>query len=95
MSETTRRISDVADDTLDRVQDYSDQARTAAARARDRLADAAEKGGEWASERSREAAGSSRALLSAACDAISARPVMAVGIALVAGFLIARMASRH
>ena len=94
MSQTTDRMSATANEVADRMQDYSTQAKSSAASARDRLADAVEKGSDWASEKSRDLRATSQDLLGSACDAVSARPMVAVGIAAAVGYLLARMLAR-
>jgi hypothetical protein len=78
----------------DRVQAYSEQARTTAADATQRLADAADRTSEWAVEKSRGVNAVSDRLLGSVCDAIEARPLLALGIAILVGYAVSRVPSR-
>lgn len=90
----SRHMSVSESEIADRVQAYSDQAANTTTAVRERLTGAVEQGTRWAAKKTRAADASSREAFAAACDAISARPLWAIGIAVVAGLLLARVSAR-
>jgi hypothetical protein len=81
-------------DASQRVDDYADKLGDKVASVRDNVSDAVDSGTEWATAKARDASDASQALWSSVCDTVSARPMAAIGIATVAGFLIARLFAR-
>lgn len=89
-----RHLSVSESEIADRVQAYSDQALNTTTAVRDRLAGAVEQGADWAARKTRAVDATSREAFASVCSSISARPLWAVGIAVVAGLLLARVVSR-
>ena len=89
-----RHLSVSESEIADRVQAYSDNALNTTTGVRDRLAGAVEQGTEWAARKTQAVDATSREMFAAACNSISARPFWALGIAVVAGLLLARVVSR-
>ena len=89
-------------DAGDRAQDYLDRASQAASERMDRVADtarrgvdtatdAAKAGLDWASDRASMLRDRNSALVNAVTDTVSARPLVAIGIAAAAGYLLGRI----
>jgi ElaB/YqjD/DUF883 family membrane-anchored ribosome-binding protein len=91
MNLNTSRISDNA---ADRVVSFADDAKSTAADMRSRVSDAMGKGADWASKKTDDLDATSRELIGYTSDAVSARPLLAVGIAVLTGFLISKLLSR-
>jgi ElaB/YqjD/DUF883 family membrane-anchored ribosome-binding protein len=94
MNRNTSRMSAYGDAAADRIQSYAEDARSAAADMRSRASDAVGKGADWASRKTEDLDATSRQLVGSISDAASARPLLAIGIALLAGFLISQLVSR-
>jgi ElaB/YqjD/DUF883 family membrane-anchored ribosome-binding protein len=94
MNWNTSRISTHGDNAADRVQSLADDAKSTAADMRSRVSDAMGKGADWASKKADDLDTTSRELVGSMSDAVSARPLLAVGIAVLAGFLISKLFSR-
>lgn len=94
MNWNNRRMSAYSDDAADRLQSYAEDARSTAADVRRRVSDALGKGAEWASKKTDDLDATSRELVRSMSDVVSARPLLAVGIAVLAGILISRLFSR-
>ena len=88
------RVSAYGEDSADRIQSFADDARNSAADMRSRVSDAVEKGADWASKKTGDLDTTSRELVGSISDAVSTRPLLAVGIAVLAGFLISQLFSR-
>ena len=89
-------------DAGERAQDYLDRASQAASERMDRVADtarrgvdsatdAAKAGLDWASDRASMLRDRNSALVNAVTDTVSARPLVAIGIAAAAGYLLGRI----
>ena len=89
-------------DAGDRAQDYLDRASQTASDRMDRVADTARRGVdtatesakaglEWASDQASMLRDRNTALVNAVTDTVSARPLMAIGIAAAAGYLLGRI----
>jgi ElaB/YqjD/DUF883 family membrane-anchored ribosome-binding protein len=76
------------------LQSIADDANDTAANLRARVSDAVGKGAEWASKKTSDLDATSRELVGSMSDAVSARPLLAVGIALLAGIVISRLFTR-
>ena len=87
-------MSTYGDDAADRIQSYADDAKSAAADVRSRVSDAIGKGADWASKKTGDLDATSRELVGSMSNVVSARPVLAIGIAVIAGFLISQLFSR-
>lgn len=88
------RMSAYRDDAADGIKSFADDAKSTAAKMQSRVSDALGKGSDWASEKSDDLGATSRELVGSMSEAVSARPLLAVGIAIVAGVLISRLFSR-
>lgn len=86
-----------------RAHGYVDQARNGAAAGADYAADAAHRridqaatgataAADWLAQKAGDYTRAPQAALDSTCDAIRARPLMAVGIALAAGYILGRIA---
>jgi len=89
-------------DAGDRAQDYLDRASQTASDRMDRVADTARRGVttatdtakaglDWASDQASMLRDRNTALVNAVTDSVSARPLMAIGIAAAAGYLLGRI----
>ena len=89
-------------DAGDRAQDYLDRASETASDRMDRVADSARRGIDtatetakagldWASDRASMLRERNSALVNAVTDTVSARPLVAIGIAAAAGYLLGRI----
>lgn len=89
-------------DAGDRAQDFVDRTAQGASERMDRVADTARRGLdtatesakaglEWASDRASMLRDRNSALVNAVTDSISARPLMAIGIAAAVGYLLGRI----
>lgn len=89
-------------DAGDRAQDYLDRASQTAAASMDRVADTARKGVdtatesakaglEWAADQTAALRERNTALVNAITDTVTARPLVAIGVAAAAGYLIGRI----
>ena len=89
-------------DAGDRDQDYLDRASQTASDRMDRAADTARRGVttatdtakaglDWASDQASMLRDRNTALVNAVTDTVSARPLMAIGIAAAAGYLLGRI----
>ena len=98
-SQGTSRVEGVAQ----RAHGYVDQARTGAAATADHAAQAAHRridqaatgataAADWISQKAGDYTRAPQAALDSACDTIRARPLMSVGIALAAGYILGRIA---
>lgn len=88
------RMSGYGDDAADRIQSFADGAKSTAAKMQSRASDAFERGADWASEKSDDLGATSKQLIASTSDAVTARPILAVGLAVLAGFLISQLLSR-
>jgi ElaB/YqjD/DUF883 family membrane-anchored ribosome-binding protein len=87
-------MSAYGDDAANRIQSFADDAKSSAADMRNRVSDAIGTGTDWASRKADDLDATSRELASSLSNAVSARPLVAVGIAVLAGLLISRLFSR-
>lgn len=88
------RTSAYGDDAADRIHSFADDAKSTADKMQSRVSDASAKGADWASTKSDDLGATSRELIGSVSDTVSARPLLAVGIAILAGFVISRLLSR-
>lgn len=88
------RLSAYGNDATDRVQSFADDAKSTAEDMRSRMSDAVGRSADWASKKTDDLDASSRELVGSMSDAVSARPLLAVGVAVLAGFLISQLLSR-
>lgn len=91
-----------AQDAGDRAHDYLDRASQSASNVTDRVADTARRGVdtatesakaglEWASDQASMLRDRNTALVNAVTDSVTARPIMAIGIAAAVGYLLGRI----
>jgi ElaB/YqjD/DUF883 family membrane-anchored ribosome-binding protein len=89
-------------DAGDRAEDYLDRASQTASDGMDRVADTARRGVatatdtakaglDWASDQASMLRDRNTALVNAVTDTVSARPLLAIGIAAAAGYLLGRI----
>lgn len=97
-SSTRSRVQDAGD----RAQDYLDRAAQTASTGMDRVADSARRsvdtatesakaGLGWASDKASALREQNTAIVNAVTDSVTARPLMAIGVALAAGYLLGRI----
>ena len=79
------------DNAVDRVQSFADDAKSTAADMQNRVSDVMGKGAVWASKKTGDLDATSRELVGSVSEAVSARPLLAVGIAVLGGFLISKL----
>jgi ElaB/YqjD/DUF883 family membrane-anchored ribosome-binding protein len=106
MAETTAKLESsgrsVGQDLADRAHDYLDRAAQSASYGMDRVADTARRGVgsaaesakaglDWASDKASSLRDRNAALVSAAADTVSARPLLAIGVAVAFGYLLGRI----
>jgi ElaB/YqjD/DUF883 family membrane-anchored ribosome-binding protein len=96
------RVQDVTERVSERAQDYLDRAAQTASSGMERVADTARRGVdtaaesakaglEWASERAAMVRDRNTAMVNALTDTITARPLLAIGIAAAIGYLLGRI----
>lgn len=95
MDLNTSRMSAYGDDAADRIQSLTDDAKSTTTDMRSRVSDAIGTGADWASKKTDDLDATSRELVSSISDAVSARPLVAVGIAVLAGLLMSKLFSRN
>lgn len=89
-------------DASDRAQDYLERATQSASAGMDRLADTARRGVDtasetaragldWASDRAYALRDRNAAIVNAVTDTVTARPLVAIGVAVAVGYLLGRM----
>jgi ElaB/YqjD/DUF883 family membrane-anchored ribosome-binding protein len=105
MAETTAKLetgTSRLSDTSDRAQDYLERATQSASAGMDRLADTARRGVDsaadsaragldWASDRASALRDRNAAMVEALTDTVTARPLVAIGVAAAIGYLIGRI----
>ena len=90
------------EETSDRANDYLDRTAQAASSGMDRLAESARRGVdsaaesaraglEWASDRASAMRDRNAAIMGAVTDTVSARPLVAIGVAAAVGYLLGRI----
>jgi len=94
MNWNTRRMYEYGDRAADRVQSFADDAKGTAADMRSRASDLMATSADWASKKTDDLNATSRELIGSMSNAVSSRPVLAVGIAVLAGFLVSMLFSR-
>jgi len=94
MNWNTSRMSAHGEKAADRVQSFADDAKSTAADLGSRALDAIERGADWTAKRTNDLDATSREVIGSMSNAVSARPFLAVGIAVFAGFLISKLFSR-
>jgi ElaB/YqjD/DUF883 family membrane-anchored ribosome-binding protein len=94
MTWNTDQMSEYGTDAANRIRSFADDARNTAADMRSRSSDAFGRGADWASKKAGALDATSRKLVGSMSDAVGARPFLAVGIAVLAGFLIYQLFSR-
>jgi ElaB/YqjD/DUF883 family membrane-anchored ribosome-binding protein len=94
MDWNTKRTSEYADRAADTVQSFADDAKSTAMDMRNRMSDAMGKSADWASKKTDDLNATSRELVESMSDAVTARPLLAVGLAVFAGFLISKLFAR-
>jgi ElaB/YqjD/DUF883 family membrane-anchored ribosome-binding protein len=87
-------MSEYGHRAADGVQSFADDARSTAADMRNRVSDVMGKSTEWASKKTDDLNATSRELVGSMSDAVTSRPLLAVGIAVLAGFLVSKLFSR-
>jgi ElaB/YqjD/DUF883 family membrane-anchored ribosome-binding protein len=87
-------MSQYGGDAADHIRSFADDAKRTAAEMRSRASDALERGADWASKKTDHLDTTSRQLVGSMSEAVSARPLIAVGIAVLAGFLLSQLFSR-
>lgn len=107
MAETTAKLEtgkSRVQDMSDRAQDYLDRASQTASSSMDRMTDTARKtvdsaadsakaGLDWAADRASQLRDRNMALINTVTDQVTARPIVAIGVAAALGYLIGRMMS--
>ncbi|HET9763389.1 MAG TPA: hypothetical protein VFR50_07725, partial [Casimicrobiaceae bacterium] len=107
MAETTAKLESGKSrlqDVGDRAQDYVDRASAAASSGMDRLTETARKGVDtaaesaragldWASEQASALRDRNTAIMNALTDSVTARPLVAIGVAAAIGYLLGRIMS--
>jgi ElaB/YqjD/DUF883 family membrane-anchored ribosome-binding protein len=106
MAETTAKLESAGksrmQDAGDRAQEYLDRASQSAAGGMERVADTARRGVdsatesakaglEWASDQASSLRDRNTALMNAVTDSVTARPMMAIGVAAAIGYLLGRI----
>ena len=94
MNWNSRQMSEYGENAADRVQSFAEDAKGTAGDMRSRVSDAMGKGADWASKKTDDLDATSKELVRSISEAVSARPLLAVGIAACAGLLISRLFSR-
>jgi ElaB/YqjD/DUF883 family membrane-anchored ribosome-binding protein len=90
----TDQMSEYGADAANRIRSFADDAKNTAADMRSRSSDAFGRGADWASNKTGDLDATSRELVSSMSDAVGARPLLAVGIAVLTGFLLSQLFSR-
>lgn len=91
-------------DAGDRAQDYLDRASQGASNSMDRVTDTARRGVDkatdtakagidWASDQAEALRDKNEAFISALSDTVTARPLMAIGVAAAVGYILGRVMS--
>jgi ElaB/YqjD/DUF883 family membrane-anchored ribosome-binding protein len=89
-------------DTSDRAHEYLNRAAQTASSGMDRVADTARKGVDtasesakagldWASDKAAVLRDRNTAIMSAVTDSVTARPLMAIGVAAIVGYVLGRI----
>jgi ElaB/YqjD/DUF883 family membrane-anchored ribosome-binding protein len=105
MADTTAKLEtgrSRVQDVSDRAQDYVDRATQTASSSMDRMSDTARRtvdsaaesakaGLDWASDKASVLRDRNTALVNAVTDQVTARPMVAIGIAAAIGYLLGRM----
>jgi ElaB/YqjD/DUF883 family membrane-anchored ribosome-binding protein len=105
MAETTAKFetgTSRLENASDRAQDYLERATESASAGMDRLADTARRGVDsasetaragldWASDRAYALRERNAAIVNAVTDTVTARPLVAIGVAAAIGYLIGRI----
>lgn len=106
MADTTAKLESTGksrvQDASDRAQDYLDRAAQTASSGMDRVTDTARKsvdtaadsakaGLDWAADKASDLRNRNMALMNAVTDQVSARPIMAIGIAAAVGYILGRI----
>jgi len=105
MAETTAKLEtgkSRVQDASDRAQDYLDRATQTASSSMDKVSDTARRsvdtaaetakaGLDWASDKASVLRDRNAALMNAVTDSVTARPMMAIGIAAAIGYVLGRI----
>jgi len=105
MAETTAKLEtgkSRVQDASDRAQDYLDRASQTASSGMDRVTDTARRsvdsaaesakaGLDWASDKASQLRDHNSALVNAVTDSVTARPMMAIGVAAAIGYVLGRL----
>ncbi len=94
MTWKTDQMSEYGRDALASGQSFAENAKSTAEDLRSRASDALARGADWASKKTGDLDATSRELVGSMSEAARARPLFAVGIAIVAGFLLSQLLSR-
>jgi ElaB/YqjD/DUF883 family membrane-anchored ribosome-binding protein len=109
MAETTAKLETGkarVQDVTDRAQDYLDRAAQTASSGMDRMTDTARRtvdsaaesakaGLDWASDKASALRERNMALIDTVTDQVTARPIVAIGVACAIGYLLGRMMRSH
>jgi ElaB/YqjD/DUF883 family membrane-anchored ribosome-binding protein len=109
MAETTAKLETGkarVQDMTDRAQDYLDRAAQTASSGMDRMTDTARRtvdsaaesakaGLDWASDKATALRERNMALIDTVTDQVTARPIVAIGVACAIGYLLGRMMRSH
>ena len=109
MAETTAKLETGkarVQDVTDRAQDYLDRAAQTASSGMDRMTDTARRtvdsaaesakaGLDWASDKATALRERNMALIDTVTDQVTARPIVAIGVACAIGYLLGRMMRSH
>ena len=106
MADTTARMENAGksrvQDAGERAQDYLDRASQTASSGMDRVTDTARRsvdsaaesakaGLDWASDKASQLRDRNSALVNAVTDSVTARPMMAIGVAAAIGYVLGRL----
>ena len=94
MTWNTDQMSEYGADAANRSRSFADDAKSTAAAMRSRSSDTFRTSADWASKKIGDLDATSRDLVGSMSDAVSARPLLAVGIAVLAGILLSQLFSR-
>ena len=94
MNWNTKEMSEYGHRAADGIQSFADDAGSTAADMRNRVSEVMGRSTEWASKKSDDLNATSRELIASMSDAVTSRPLLAVGVAVLAGFLVSKLFSR-
>jgi ElaB protein len=90
LGNATATVHSAIDEAAHKAQPVIDRVASMAHQATDKVSNAGEQTADWVSQQSENLVVTQKVMVDAACKYISANPLKAVGIALVAGLVISR-----